>query len=114
MFERYLEPKYRDQMPVAWADYQGEPLALGFEVRIPNPAGGEYVMPFGSDPLTGRNRIDLIPAWRRSRAARAWPCQGKMKPMRSLPGKAFHPKCTSWRWTALASTTWWSTRLSDY
>jgi hypothetical protein len=21
MFERYLEPKYRAQMPVAWADY---------------------------------------------------------------------------------------------
>ena len=58
MFERYLEPKYRAQMPVAWADYQGDPLALGFEVRIPKPSGGEYVMPFGDDPLTGRNRID--------------------------------------------------------
>jgi hypothetical protein len=33
MFARYLEPKYRDQMPVAWADYQGEPLAFGFEIR---------------------------------------------------------------------------------
>ena len=58
MFERYLEPKYRAQMPVAWADYQGDPLALGFEVRIPKPSGGEYVMPFGNDPLTGMNRID--------------------------------------------------------
>jgi len=58
MFERYLEPQYRAQMPVAWADYQGEPLAMGFAVRIPHPAGGEYVMPFGNDPLTGRNRID--------------------------------------------------------
>jgi predicted TIM-barrel fold metal-dependent hydrolase len=58
MFERYLEPKYRAQMPVAWADYQGDPLALGLEVRIPKPSGGEYVMPFGDDPLTGMNRID--------------------------------------------------------
>jgi predicted TIM-barrel fold metal-dependent hydrolase len=59
MFERYLEPKYRAQMPVAWADYQGEPLAFGFEIRVPKPSGGEYVMPFGNDPLTGRNRIDM-------------------------------------------------------
>jgi predicted TIM-barrel fold metal-dependent hydrolase len=58
MFERYLEPKYRAEMPVAWADYQGDPLALGLEVRIPKPSGGEYVMPFGDDPLTGLNRID--------------------------------------------------------
>jgi hypothetical protein len=58
MFERYLEPRYRAQMPVAWADYQGDPLALGFEVRIPKPSGGEYVMPFGNDPLMGMNRID--------------------------------------------------------
>jgi hypothetical protein len=58
IFERYLEPKYRAQMPVAWADYQGEPLAFGFEIRVPRPSGGEYVIPFGNDPLTGRNRID--------------------------------------------------------
>jgi hypothetical protein len=58
MFARYLDPKYRGQMPVAWADYQGEPLAFGFEVRIPKPAGGEYVMPFGNDPLTGVNSIN--------------------------------------------------------
>src|SRR5262249_21339412 len=58
MFERYLEPQYRAQMPVAWANYQGEPLAFGFEIRVPKPAGGAYVMPFGNDPLTGRNRID--------------------------------------------------------
>ena len=58
MFERYLEPKYRAQMPVAWADYQGDSLAFGFEIRVPKPGGGEHVMPFGSDPLTGKNRID--------------------------------------------------------
>jgi uncharacterized protein len=58
MFEQYLEPKYRAQMPVAWAAYQGDPLALGLEVRIPKPSGGEYVMPFGDDPLTGMNHID--------------------------------------------------------
>ena len=58
MFERYLEPKFRDRMPYACADYQGEPLAFGFELRIPAPNGGEYVMPFGRDPLTGKNTID--------------------------------------------------------
>jgi predicted TIM-barrel fold metal-dependent hydrolase len=58
LFERYLEPKFRDRMPYARADYQGEPLAFGFELRIPAPNGGEYVMPFGRDPLTGKNSID--------------------------------------------------------
>lgn len=58
LFERYLDPKYRDQMPIAWGDYQGEPLAFGMEVRIPKSSGGEYVMPFGNDPLTGINSID--------------------------------------------------------
>lgn len=51
MFEKYLEPKFRSQMPIAWADYQGEPLAFGFKLVIPSPQGGEYVMPFGRDPL---------------------------------------------------------------
>ena len=51
MFENYLEPKFRSEMPRAWADYQGEPLAFGFEVVIPSALGGEYVMPFGRDPL---------------------------------------------------------------
>lgn len=58
IFEHYLEPKYRAQIPVAWAYYQGEPLAFGFAIRVPKLSGGEYVMPFGNDPLTGRNRID--------------------------------------------------------
>jgi hypothetical protein len=51
MFEKYLEPKFRAEMPIAWADYQGEPLAMGFEVRIPHAGGEECVMPFGRDPL---------------------------------------------------------------
>jgi len=51
MFEKYLEPKFRSEMPIAWADYQGEPLAIGFEVRIPHADGEECVMPFGRDPL---------------------------------------------------------------
>ena len=51
MFEKYLEPKFRSEMPRAWADYQGDPLAFGFEVVIPSALGGEYVMPFGRDPL---------------------------------------------------------------
>jgi predicted TIM-barrel fold metal-dependent hydrolase len=51
MFEKYLEPRFRSQMPIAWADYQGEPLAFGFKLVIPSPTGSEYVMPFGRDPL---------------------------------------------------------------
>lgn len=51
MFEKYLEPEFRSQMPTAWADYQGEPLAFGFKLVIPSPGGGEYVMPFGRDPM---------------------------------------------------------------
>jgi uncharacterized protein len=51
MFEKYLEPRFRSPMPVAWADYQGEPLAFRFKLVIPSPRGGEYVMPFGRDPL---------------------------------------------------------------
>jgi uncharacterized protein len=51
MFEKYLDPKFRSQMPRAWIDYQGEPLAFSFEVVVPSAEGGEYVMPFGRDPL---------------------------------------------------------------
>ncbi len=51
MFEKYLEPQFRSPMPVAWANYQGEPLAFSFKLVIPAPRGGEYVMPFGRDPL---------------------------------------------------------------
>src|SRR5262249_6707101 len=51
MFEKYLEPQFRSPMPVAWANYQGEPLALSLKLVIPAPRGGEYVMPFGRDPL---------------------------------------------------------------
>ena len=51
MFEKYLEPKFRSRMPVAWSDYKGEPLAFGFKLVIPASTGGEYVMPFGRDPM---------------------------------------------------------------
>jgi uncharacterized protein len=51
MFDKYLEPKFRSRMPIAWSDYQGNPLAFGFKLVIPSSTGGEYVMPFGRDPL---------------------------------------------------------------
>ena len=35
MFEKYLEPKYHAAMPKAWANYRGEPLGFGLEIRIP-------------------------------------------------------------------------------
>jgi predicted TIM-barrel fold metal-dependent hydrolase len=56
MFEKYLEPKYRSPLPVAWSGYAGEPLAFGFQLVIPRKGGGEYVMPFGRDPLDDERR----------------------------------------------------------
>ena len=61
MFEKYLEPRYHSAMPKAWANYRGEPLGFGFEVRIPNPDGGEYLMPFGRDPLKNPAQADGKP-----------------------------------------------------
>lgn len=51
MFEKYLDPKFHDQMPKAWSVYDGAPLSFRFELEIPNPDGGEYKMPFGRDPI---------------------------------------------------------------
>jgi hypothetical protein len=48
MFERYLEPKYRAQMPVAWADYQGDPLVLKF--ASPSPLAASTSCPLGMIP----------------------------------------------------------------
>jgi hypothetical protein len=46
-------------MPYALADYQGErAVSLRFELKTLRPNGGEYVMPFGRGPLTGKNGID--------------------------------------------------------
>jgi predicted TIM-barrel fold metal-dependent hydrolase len=56
MFEKYLESKYRSPLPVAWSGYAGEPLAFGFQLVIPRKGGGEYVMPFGRDPLDDERR----------------------------------------------------------
>jgi len=61
MFEKYLDARYRSAMPKAWANYRGEPLGFGFEVRIPNPDGGEYLMPFGRDPLRDPAQADGKP-----------------------------------------------------
>ena len=56
MFEKYLDPQFRSPMPVAWSGYAGEPLAFGFKLVIPESGGGEYVMPFGRDPLNAERR----------------------------------------------------------
>jgi uncharacterized protein len=56
MFEKYLEPAFRSPLPVAWSGYTGEPLAFGFGLVIPGADGGEYVMPFGRDPLNPERR----------------------------------------------------------
>ncbi len=51
LYEKYLEPKFRSQMPRTWVDYQGEPLGFGISVTVPSARGEEYIMPFGSDPV---------------------------------------------------------------
>ena len=56
MFEKYLEPEFRSPLPIAWSGYAGEPLAFGFKLVIPSAAGGEYVMPFGRDPMNDERR----------------------------------------------------------
>jgi uncharacterized protein len=56
MFEKYLEPKFRSPLPIAWSGYAGEPLAFGFRLVIPGAGGGEHVMPFGRDPLNAERR----------------------------------------------------------
>jgi len=56
MFAKYLEPEFRAPPPVAWSGYAGEPLAFGFGLVIPAAGGGEYVMPFGRDPLNAERR----------------------------------------------------------
>jgi predicted TIM-barrel fold metal-dependent hydrolase len=56
MFEKYLEPRFRSPMPVAWSEYSGEPLAFSFKLAIPGPDGAEHSMPFGRDPLNEERR----------------------------------------------------------
>ena len=56
MFEKYLEPKFRSPLPVAWSEYSGEPLAFRFKLVIPGAGGAEYSMPFGRDPLNDERR----------------------------------------------------------
>jgi len=52
LWEKYLEPKFRSQMPSTFVAYTGEPLAFTVKVRV-----GEYGMPFGpegsSSPFPG-------------------------------------------------------------
>jgi hypothetical protein len=56
MFEKYLEPKFRSPLPVAWSEYSGEPLAFRFKLVIPGAGGVEHSMPFGRDPLNDERR----------------------------------------------------------
>ena len=56
LFEKYLEPRFRSPLPVAWSEYSGEPLAFRFKLVIPGAGGAEYSMPFGRDPLNDERR----------------------------------------------------------
>jgi uncharacterized protein len=51
LFEKYLEPKFRQWIPEAWANYAGRPLGFGFKIVIETPNGTRQVMPFGNDPM---------------------------------------------------------------
>jgi len=94
------------------ADYQGDPLASALKFASLNPLAVSMSCPWerSSD---GRNRIDTHSRLAAFDGGARLALPGMMKRMRSLPGKAFRPRCISWRWTAPASTTWWSTRLPD-
>ena len=52
LWEKYLEPKFRSEMPYSFVGYTGDPLAFTVKVRV-----GEYGMPFSpegsSSPLPG-------------------------------------------------------------
>jgi predicted TIM-barrel fold metal-dependent hydrolase len=52
LFEKYLEPKFRQWIPEAWANYAGSPLAFGFKIVIATHNGTRQVMPFGNDPMS--------------------------------------------------------------
>jgi hypothetical protein len=87
MFEKYLEPKFRSALPVAWSEYSGEPLAFRFKLVIPGAGGAEYSMPFGSDPLNDERRARFgEPTERGAPTSRQFapPQRGQMRLTKSL------------------------------
>jgi len=85
-------------------DYKGEPLAFGFKLVIPSSNGGEYVMPFGSDPLDTEAlaRDGGISFDAGARVA----LPGHDEVMLNSRAKASLPRPIHWRWNGRASTTW--------
>jgi len=52
MWEKYLEPEFRSEMPHTWVGYEGDPIAFKFGLVVPSAlAGAQYVM--GSASPTG-------------------------------------------------------------
>ena len=57
MFRKYLESKFRAQMPEVWVDYQSEPPGFGFKVAMPTSSGAAVC----SDSFS--TRASRIPAF---------------------------------------------------
>ena len=52
MWQNYLDPEFRDEMPRHWCGYGGDPLQFEFGVVIPSAeASAQYIMPTGRSPL---------------------------------------------------------------
>jgi predicted TIM-barrel fold metal-dependent hydrolase len=51
MWEKYLDPEFREEMPRHWCGYGGDPLEFEFGVIIPSAqASAQYIMPTGRSP----------------------------------------------------------------
>jgi len=62
MWEKYLEPEFRDELPRHWCGYAGDPLAFEFGVVIPSAqSNAQYVMPRSSRKPLGEKRPGVFP-----------------------------------------------------
>src|SRR5216684_6888106 len=112
LFEKYLEPRFRSPLPVAWSEYSGEPLAFRFKLVIPGAGGAEHSMPFGRDPLNDERRArfgGLSSIW-----VSRWYFQDMSRLIWSSRSKDSPRKLTPKRWNGPVSTIWWCIRPLGY
>ena len=90
IWERYLDPEFRDEMPKTRCWYEGEQsMGFGFTIDV-----GGYNMPIGVPHM-----LTVLP--------------GLPARTRSMHAKAFRRGCTKPRWNASGWNTWWPTPRSD-
>src|SRR4051812_5741609 len=61
IWERYLEPRFREEMPDTWVGFEGQPLMMKYQVNV-----GEYRMPQRSAraplaPVVAERTFDSFP-----------------------------------------------------